>query len=36
MKATDPKGYIVINRLDHVSYIHKKSRTIIKIKKVIL
>lgn len=32
-KAANPKDYIIINRLDHVSYIHKKSRTIIKIKR---
>lgn len=30
--TASPKDYIIINRSDHVSYIHKKSRTIIKIK----
>lgn len=30
---TNPKDFIIINRPDHVSYIHKKSRTIIRINK---
>lgn len=31
--TADPKDYIIINRPDHVSYIHKKTHKIIKIKR---
>lgn len=34
--TVNPKNFIITNRPDHISYIHKKSRKIIRINKVIL